>query len=187
MAIPVLLLTRHTRPDLPPLHHCGFRMRDLRAAAQHFDCQKQHGHGDHPVLLVTTDDSAGPDGTGLRTPTEGTGPSGLRDLSTSARDAVRSRGATLRRKRHHSHIFSIAPLIDSLAHAAPHQFYFCWPSPSSPRAQRKPVPWVCSANPPRPLAEAVMSASGLCHEPPRIERTTPFLSGPCGFRPGACL
>lgn len=65
--------------------------------------------------------------------------------------------------------------------------YFCWPSPSSPRAQRKPVPWVCSANPPRPLADVVMSASGLCHEPPRIERTTPFLSGPCGFRSGACL
>lgn len=65
--------------------------------------------------------------------------------------------------------------------------YFCWPSPSSPRAQRKPVPWVWSANPPRPLPDVVISASGLCQEPPRIERTTPFLSGPCGLRSGACL
>lgn len=31
----------------------------------------------------------------LENPTEGTGPSGLRDPSTSAGDAVRSRGATL--------------------------------------------------------------------------------------------
>ncbi len=53
-------------------------------------------------------------------PTEGTGPSGLRDLSTSARDAVRSRGAPLRGKRFHSQTFYLGPLIDSLSHAAPH-------------------------------------------------------------------
>jgi len=64
--------------------------------------------------------------------------------------------------------------------------YFCWDWPSTPRAQRKPVPWVCSANPPRPRAVVVMSEIGLCQDPPRIDRTTPFFSGPCGFRSGAC-
>lgn len=54
------------------------------------------------------------------------------------------------------------------------------------RTQRNPVPWVCKANPPRPRADAVISDAGLCQDPPRIDRTTPFLSGPCGFRLGAC-
>jgi len=67
-----------------------------------------------------------------------------------------------------------------------HFVYFCWIWPSRLRAQRKPVPWVCSANPPRPRAVAVMSETGLCQDPPRIDRTTPFISGPCGFRSGAC-
>ena len=58
--------------------------------------------------------------------------------------------------------------------------------PFPPRAQRKPVPWVWSANPPRPRATVVRSAAGLCQEPPRMDRTTPFLLGPCGFRSGAC-
>ena len=65
--------------------------------------------------------------------------------------------------------------------------YFGWIWPSRPRAQRKPVPWVCKANPPRPRAVVVISEIGLCQDPPRIDRTTPFLSGPCGFRPGACV
>ena len=65
--------------------------------------------------------------------------------------------------------------------------YFGWVWPSRPRAQRKPVPWVCKAHPPRPRAVVVISEIGLCQDPPRIDRTTPFLSGPCGFRPGACV
>lgn len=115
--------------------------------------------------------------------TEETGPSRWRELSASAGDAVRSRGATLMGTRNRPPCFRCAQHVSSRHHSTA---YFCWTWPSRPRTQRKPVPWVCSANPPRPRAVVVMSEIGLCQDPPRIDRTTPFLSGPCGFRSGAC-
>lgn len=107
--------------------------------------------------------------------TEGTGPSRGKDPSASAGGAVRSPGATRSEKEDRP------PDACKDRSASSHptcRLYFCWASPSRLRAQRKPVPCVCSAKPPRPRADAVMSANGLCQEPPRIDRTTPFLSGP---------
>ena len=66
-------------------------------------------------------------------------------------------------------------------------FYFWLISSPGLRAQRNPVPCVCRANPPRPLADVVISATGLCQDPPRIDRTTPFFAGPIGFMFEACL
>lgn len=119
----------------------------------------------------------------LRRPsTKGAGLSRRKDLPTSAGDAVRSRGAPQTGKSNRPPDF-----FDH--HGAPSHLtcYRCRSLSSRLRTQRKPVPWVCSANPPRPRADVVMSATGLCQDPPRIDRTTPFLSGPCGFRSGACL
>jgi hypothetical protein len=115
-------------------------------------------------------------------PTERTGPSREKDPSASAGDAVRSRGATLTGKKTGLWLLHLS-FSGITAHLAS---YFCSMFASKLRAQRKPVPCVCSANPPRPRADAVMSANGLCHDPPRIDRTTPLLSGPWGFLEGAC-
>ena len=123
-------------------------------------------HSCHPPLVLTEKISS----------------SGWRGLSTSVRDAGGCCGATQTGRK------SRPPYIccSHVASSYHHFVYFCWVWPSRPRAQRKPVPWVCSANPPRPRAVAVMSETGLCQDPPRIDRTTPFISGPCGFRSGAC-
>jgi hypothetical protein len=125
-------------------------------------------HSCHPPLL----------------PTKETGLSRWRGLSTSAGGAVRSRGAP---KRGEETGLRLSAVVIWSHHITVSTVYFCWVWPSRPRAQRKPVPWVCRANPPRPRAVVVMSEIGLCQDPPRIDRTTPFLSGPWGFRSGACL
>ena len=124
-------------------------------------------HSCHPPLLLT----------------EKMGPSGWRGPSTSARDAGGVAAPIKRGEETGLRIFAVVIWPHRITTST---VYFCWVWPSRPRAQRKPVPWVCRANPPRPRAVVVMSEIGLCQDPPRIERTTPFLSGPCGFRSGAC-
>jgi hypothetical protein len=128
---------------------------------------------------LITDDSPAP--SFLHPPlvlTEKTGPSRWRGLSTSARDAGGVAAPIKRGEETGLRIFAVVIWSHRLTTSTA---YFCWVWPSRPRTQRKPVPWVCKANPPRPRAVVVMSEIGLCQDPPRIDRTTPFFSGPCGF------
>ena len=53
-------------------------------------------------------------------------------------------------------------------------------------AHRNPIPWVFSAKPPLPRAAVLMSACGLCQDPPRMTLRMSD-SGPLGFRRGARL
>lgn len=124
-------------------------------------------HSCHPPLVLT----------------EKMGPSGWRGPSTSVRDAGGVAAPLKQGEETGLRIFAVVIWSHRISTSI---VYFCWVWPSRPCAQRKPVPWVCRANPPRPRAVVVMSEIGLCQDPPRIERTTPFLSGPCGFRSGAC-
>jgi hypothetical protein len=77
-----------------------------------------------------------------------------RGLSTSAGDAAQSGGDTSMRKRNRPPYLCCAHLVSSYYHFV----YFCWVWPSSPRAQRKPVPRVCSANPLRTFVTRLFGA-----------------------------